>query len=43
MPDVALSDVRRVTRYVNGGDNGLAHRQQLTERAIEALQSWEPA
>ena len=43
VPDTALGDVRRVTRYVNGGDNGLAHRQQLTERAIEALQSWEPA
>lgn len=43
VPDAALSDVRRVTRYVNGGDNGLAHRQQLTARAIDALQSWEAA
>lgn len=43
VPDAALGDVRRVTRYVNGGDNGLAHRQQLTARAIDALQSWEAA
>lgn len=43
VPDAALDDVRRVTRYVNGGDNGLAHRQQLTALAMDALQAWKTA
>ena len=37
VPDAAMGDVRKVTRAVNGGDFGLAHRLALTERAAQAL------
>jgi putative chitinase len=37
VPDDALNDVRRVTRYVNGGANGLAERERLTARARSVL------
>lgn len=37
IPDAILSDIERVTRQVNGGTAGLAHRTALTQRAGEAL------
>lgn len=37
IPDGAMGDVVRVTKLVNGGTVGLAHRQELTEEAREAL------
>lgn len=37
VPDEVLGDVKRVTRVVNGGTIGLAHRADLTDRAEEAL------
>lgn len=33
VPDSIMNDVSRITRRVNGGVNGLAHRQQLTRLA----------
>lgn len=37
IPDAAMGDVKRVTRLVNGGTHGLAHRKQLTEAAGKAV------
>lgn len=37
IPDAALGDVKRVTRLVNGGTSGIAHRDDLTGRAERAL------
>lgn len=37
VPDSALGDVARVTRYVNGGTTGLAERARLTELAEHLL------
>lgn len=37
VPDGVMGDVRRVTKVVNGGDYGLVHRTELTEKAGEAI------
>lgn len=37
VPDSTLGDVERVTLAVNGGTNGLADREELTELATQAL------
>lgn len=37
VPDELLGDVERVTLAVNGGTNGLAEREELTQLAAEAL------
>lgn len=37
IPDAILSDPLRVTRAVNGGTTGLAHRTNLTDLARDAL------
>lgn len=37
IPDALLGDIVRVTRRVNGGTNGLAHRTELTAKAGKAL------
>jgi putative chitinase len=40
IPDGILGDVVKVSRKVNGGDNGLAHRQQLYKIVNEALSGY---
>lgn len=37
VPDEAMGNVHKITRIVNGGAVGLAHRQDLTEQAGKAL------
>jgi putative chitinase len=37
IPDSAMGDIKRVTKLVNGGQNGLAERQALTEAAQKGL------
>lgn len=37
IPDSLLGDIEKTTRRVNGGTLGLAHREDLTEKAREAL------
>lgn len=37
IPDVIIDDVVKVSRRVNGGDNGLAHREQLYKTVREVL------
>lgn len=37
IPDSMLGDVERETRVVNGGLIGLAHREELTDQATEAM------
>ena len=37
VPDSAMGDIKRVTRTVNGGTNGLQHRTELTNAAQKAV------
>lgn len=37
IPDEMLGDIVKVTKRVNGGTIGLAHRQEMTEKAREGL------
>lgn len=37
VPDAIMGDVRKVTRAVNGGQVGLAHREHLTDKARGGL------
>jgi len=37
IPDVAMGDVQRITKLVNGGTNGLAHRVALAEAAKDIV------
>lgn len=37
IPDSLLGDIEKTTRRVNGGTLGLAHREDLTDKAREAL------
>lgn len=37
IPDGILGDIKKVTKRVNGGTVGLAHRQDMTEKAREGL------
>jgi len=37
IPDVIIDDVVKVSRRVNGGENGLAHREQLYKTVREVL------
>jgi putative chitinase len=40
IPDSLLGDIEKTTRRVNGGTLGLAHREDLTDKAREALARW---
>jgi putative chitinase len=37
IPDEFMGNIKRVTRRVNGGTTGLAHRQELSDKARDAL------
>jgi len=40
IPDVIIDDVVKVSRRVNGGDNGLAHREQLYKTCRDVLRGY---